>query len=248
MLQWGNTAQMGASWARCWLYGPSGGGKTTAAAFFPSPFFVLVYNENSQTTLRGLGRMLGTSFNYVVIGAPQQNVASALAQVQSDFEQLCNVLLEAAASGTLTQRFGESIVLDNMTHYNDLVVSEIAGGSSRKKMEKQEWGVLRNHYLHVRDVLWRLPAHIVFTSLASARTDASNTLVAAGPSVQGAGGELLPSSCDALGYCDTDLQGQRVVHFKQQGRFPARHRYPGMTDGPIPTHQLWPTMAPFLGH
>lgn len=247
MILWGNTGSMEPGWARVWLYGPAGTGKTLGAAMFPRPFFVLVYNENSQTTLRGLSQALGQHFRYAILGTPTTAKADASPHVREDFEQLCNALLEADSRGTLAEQFGETIVVDSMTHYNDLAIAEIVADSKRKKMEQQEWGLLRNHYLHIRDVLWRLRTHVVFTSLSQVKTDAQQNVISAGPAVPGQGGDLLPSSCDALGFCETDLNGQRVTHFRAFKNFPARHRYFGMTEGPILNHQLWAQMAPFLG-
>lgn len=249
MIIWGNTGQFAPAWARLWLYGPAGSGKTMGAAYFPRAFFVLVYNENSQTTLQGLTRLMGQQFNYAILGTPEAPRADAAPRVRQDFEQLCNALLESAAQGehVLHERFGQTLVADSMTHYNDLAIAEIIADSKRKKMEQQEWGLLRNHYLHIRDVLWRLPMHVVFTSLPFAKTDAAQNVIDAGPAIQGTGGDLLPSSCDALGYCETELTGERVTYFKQRGAFPARHRFPGVSEGPIPNHHLWAHLAPALG-
>lgn len=247
MIHWGNTGTDGPGWARVWLYGETGSGKTTAAAYgWPKPYFVLVYNENSQTTLRGLARMLGTDFGYVILGIPEQARADARPAVRADFEQVCNAFLQAAANNQLAEQFGQTIVCDNMTHYNDLAIADILAERKKSKMENQEWGILRSHYLHARDVLWRLPAHVILTSLRYAKMDREQTVIAAGPAIQGSGGDLLPSSCDAIGYCETQHNGERVTHFRQFGKFPARHRYPGMPEGPMPNHQVWAAMSPFL--
>jgi hypothetical protein len=102
--------------------------------------------------------------------------------------------------------------------------------------------------MHLRDVLWQLPMHVIFISHAVKTKDAGNTVTYAGPQLQGAGADLLPSSCDALGYCEQDAKGVRAVHFQKTDSFPARHRYTGVSPGPFPNHALWQYIAPGLGH
>jgi|SRR6185503_8899458 len=248
MLQWVDMAKMGPLWTRLWVYGASGSGKTVCGATFPQPFFALVHNENSEVSIRGM------NIRGVKIGVPPAGSrADYIAPARNDIDELLNALLSAKARNTLYTDFGQTLVVDNMTHLNDLVVADIASlkmGSDDKpgQMHKQKWGVLRNFYMHLRDVLWSLPMHVVFVSHASVHRDAANNVLGAGPSVQGQGAELLPGSCDALGYCEQLPTGARVVHFQKQGLWPARHRYIGVGPGPFPNHQLWQVFAAALGH
>jgi hypothetical protein len=115
-------------------------------------------------------------------------------------------------------------------------------------MEKQKWGLLRNFYMHMRDVLWALPMHIVFVSYASIQKSADGVVTYAGPQIQGQGADLLPGSCDALGYCEQDPQGRHVIQFSRVGNYPARHRYAGVGHGPFLNHELWNNIAGALGH
>lgn len=253
MLQWGDTSAMGPLWTRLWAYGGPGSGKTLLASQFPQPFFGFVHNENSEVTLRGM-LTSGMPIRYVKFGVPPQGSrADSIIPVRKDIEDLVNFMLVSRDDGTLYQKFGYTFVIDNMTHLNDLVVAEISDmvlsrDDKKGQMHKQKWGLLRNFYLHLRDVLWQLPMHIIFISHATVHKDALNNVTFAGPALQGQGADLLPSSCDALGFCEQDPQGNRLVHFQKFGNYPARHRYAGVAPGPFPNLSLWHYIAPGLGH
>lgn len=248
MLQWGDTAAMGPLWTRLWLYGLPGSGKTVAAACFPQPFFALVHNEDSEVSLRGM------SIRFAKVGVPPQGSrADTIVPVRKDVEDLVNAVLASWQKGTLYTDFGQTLIVDNLTHLNDLVVTEISDqvlGRDDKKgqMHQQKWGLLRNFYMHLRDVFWSLPMHVVFVSNAACAKDKGGNVTYAGPQIQGQGADLLPGSCSAIGYCEQDPQGRRVVHFARQGFYPARHRYNGVGPGPFANHELWRHIAPALGH
>lgn len=242
MLRWGEVSSE-PLWARVWLYGLPGTGKTVAAACWPHPFFVFVHNEDSKTSLRSMGQI-----RYVEVGVPAPGDTSRSAiPVRQDVDRLLDTLIESNARGALHQEFGQTIIFDSMTHLNDLVTTELARGNKRNKMDQQEWGLLQDFYLRLRDQLFALPVHVIFTSFARKKT-AGTVVVDAGPRLQGSAADLLPGSCSALGYCDQDaVSGQRVVYFHKYNDYPARHRYPGAPAGPIPNHQLWAAFAPSLG-
>lgn len=246
-IEWGDMAHRGPGWARVWLYGVAGTGKTIAAACFPHPFFVTIANEDGEESIRGL------SVRYAKIGVAPSNLRQGdPVPVRLDLEQVLDALLAAEASGTLHAQFGQTLVIDSFTHYNDLAIAEIAHlvlvrGDKPDTMNQQKWGLLRAHYLHVRDVLWRLPMHVVITSFAQTKTTGAE-IVYAGPHLSGSAAELLPGSCGALGYCETEPNGRRVVWFRQHKMFPARVRYQGVSEGPIPNHELWAHLSPALGH
>lgn len=250
MLVFGSTASMGPLWARLWLYGAPGSGKTTAAAFWPQPFYLLVYNEDSETSLKGMS----TDFRYAKIGVPPPGSDTrTIVPVRKDIDDLGNALLAAAQQRTLYQQFGQTLVVDNMSHLNDMIVTEISDqvvgrNDTKGEMHQKKWGDLRNFYLHMRDVLFSLPMHVIFVSYEGVTTTKENTFKSAGPKMQGAGADLLPGSCSGLGFCEQNHQGQRLVHFSKQGHFPARHRYYGVGPGPFNNHELWRHFGPALGH
>jgi len=249
VIEWGSTGHLPASYARCWFYGPPGTGKTVLAACFPEPCLINVANEDSIATLRGMPQ----DRPYAIIGVAPQNLRQDQpVPIRADLEQLLNALLAANAEGVLHQRFGRTIVFDGFSYYNDMCIAEIAHGKMTRgdtpgKMTDQKWGVLRAHYLNIRDVLWRLPMHVVITSFAQTRSR-GNEILYAGPYLAGSAAELLPGSVGALGYLETEPSGRRVCWFQQRGQYPARCRYPGVSTGPIPNHEVWSHLAASLGH
>jgi len=240
MIEQGNLASMPPSWARVWLYGPPRTGKTIAAACFPGPYFVFLANEDSEESLRGMD----AKFSRIGVAPPNLRQGDPV-PVRKDMEDVINALLAARATGQLYAEFGHTLVVDSFGHYNDMAIAEIAHPAG--EMSQQKWGALRAHFLHLRDVLWRLPMHVVFTSFAQSKV-VGGTVVYAGPHVSGSAAELLPGSFGAIGFCETEPDGRRVVYFKQRGAFPAGSRYQGVPQGPIPNHELWACMAPALGH
>lgn len=240
-IAWSTTRPQGPQWVRSWFYGGPGTGKTVLASCFPQPTFVQMANEDSVATLAGMP----SSRPVATLGVAPPNLGQDQpVPVREDMENLLNVLLAAAADGSLYERFGQTIVLDGFSYYNDMVIAEIAHrkitrGDAAGKMSDQKWGLLLQHFLHVRDVLWRLPMHVVITSFAKTKSRGSETLYA-GPAVSGQAADLFPGSVGALGYLEVEVgTGRRVCWFTQRSQYPARCRYPGVPEGPIPNHEVW---------
>lgn len=238
MLVHGRADQMPPGWARIWLYGPSGSGKSIGAATFPQPYFLVPHNEDSIKVLRGL------PYGYTSVVPQGENLRG---EIQGFIEMLLSLQPQE-----LWARFGQTLVLEAFTHLSDMLVHEIAQmsvirGDTPGQMHQQKWGLLRTYFLNIRDLLWRLPMHVIFTSLDYLKTDPQGNPLRGGPAGGGSATELLPSSCDAVGYCETQGNG-RIVTFQQVKVFPARTRYRGMPPGPYQNTQLWQAMAPYLGH
>ncbi len=235
----GRADQMPLGHVRAWLYGDTGSGKTVAAASFPQPYFVLPKNEDSIKTLRG------ASCGYTTIVPDSENIRG---EIQGFVEMLLSLHPQE-----LYARFGQTLVLDAFTHVVDMLIHEVAQqrvtrGEEPGQMHQQKWGLLRTYLLNLRDLLWRLPMHVVFVSLSYATTNPKGDLVRGGVRGGGSALDLLPSSCDVLGYCEAQAGGKYVVNFSQVSVFPARTRFWGMPTGPYPNQQLWAAIAPFLGY
>jgi len=236
----GRADQLPRGYGRIWLMGGPGSGKTVAAATFPRPYFLNSHNEDSIKTLRGL------PYPYTVL-VPEPG------RVRQDLTTFADTLLRAASQSVdhLHSQFGQTLVIDGWSHFNDVLVSEIADaevkGSVKGKMDQPKWGLLLGFMLNFRDMLWRLPMHVIITSLVYTPSGDKGGL--GGAAGQGQASERVPSSCDAIGYCTTNPQGVREVHFQQYGIYPARHRWglQGLGPGPFPNHALWQVLAPFLG-
>jgi hypothetical protein len=234
----GRADQMAPGWARVWLYGSAGSGKTIAASTFPQPYFLVPHNEDSIKALRGM------PFGYTSIVPDGANLRG---EILGFVEHLLAMRPEE-----LWARYGQTLVLEAFTHLCDMLVNEVSQlnvtrGDKPGEMHQQKWGLLRTYFLHLRDQLWRLPMHVVFTSLDYAKTDPQGNLIRGGPAGGGSASDLIPSSCDALGYCETQGNG-RIITFQQVKVFPARTRYRGMPPGPYQNTQLWQALAPYLGY
>jgi len=236
-LVYGRADQLPPSWLRVWLFGPPGSGKTIAASTFPDPFFLTSHNEDSIKSLRGAPIRFATVI-------PNNDVRTEVLGFIDRLNSLAMTNLNQ-----LRAEFGQTLVIDAFTHLQDSMISEIANlninrASEKGKMDEPKWGLLRSYLLNLRDQLWRLPMHVIITSLESVSKAGQGGVAGAG-----AGTDRLASSCDALGYCDTDPSGTRVVHFQKYGVFPARTRFglQGMGPGPYRNSDLWSAFAPFLG-
>lgn len=239
----GRVDQMPPGWLRVWLYGSSGSGKSLAAATFPKPHFLQPHNEDSVKSLRGLGAFTFTQL------VPTGEVRSDLL----GFADQLYTIAQREGVAVLHEKFGQTLVIEAYTHFNDLIVSELASaamsnsGKDKGKMDEQKWGLLRAFILQLRDSLWRLPMHIVITSLARLTMTDRGTIVKGEPLGQGAGCELMASSCDAIGFCERDLQGRYVVDFGKL-LYTTRTRFFQMPPGPYPNFSLWSAFAPYLGY
>lgn len=214
-IEFKSAASLGVPWVRCMFVGPTGSGKTSLAATFPRPLFLLPYNEGSVTTLRG------RNVAYAELGAGG-------APVMRDVEGLLRQLADTGRQDPekLHADWGQTLVLESLSHYQELVLAEI---DKRGATGFERWGKLREHFMRIRDLLWSLPMHVVLTALDDPRTDDAGTVVERTPLLSGSAKKLLPSSVDLLGYCDAIGGGAGrppvfQVAFQPYKGFPGRSR------------------------
>lgn len=257
-----NAAEYKTAWLRVFLYGPMRSGKTEQASRFPRPFLISPPNENGFQTLRG------RDVPYFVPGQidplmTKREMEGLLQRFHYDM-----MALNVAADGGAAWRakWGDTIIWDSVTHYADAVINEltverdkngnpildpITGAMQHDQSDKQTWGHLRTHLMNVRDILFRLPAHVIITTLDAVTTDDKGNVTWQGPRIPGAAGDLLPSSCEAVGYADC-VHGKYVVHFQKVGKAEAGTRISGMKQqtlavGLEPGQTLYDQLTAYLG-
>lgn len=233
-----NAAEYKQTWLRVFLYGPTRTGKTEQAARFPRPFLISPPNENGYQTVRG------RDVPYFVPGqhdplATKRDMDGLLQRFHYDMTAL-NVARDGGEAWRA--KWGDTVIWDSVTHYADAIINEltverdkngklitdpVTGALQYDQSNKQTWGHLRTHLMNVRDILFRLPAHVVITTLDATTTDDSGNVTWQGPRIQGAAGDLLPSSCEIVGYTDC-LHGKYVIHCQKVGKIEAGTRIPGM--------------------
>lgn len=203
-------------WVHVFLIGETGGGKTTAAATFPKPYFIVPKNEQSIITL------MGQDVDYIeVVGKKGKPPATyGLEDVLSELEVLYNASPDDFPYDT--------IVIESLSHYLDLVVEDLTRGS-KLDMDWSKWGVLSGHLRNVQARLRNLDVHVVFTSLAEFKGGGDNGQSKGEPLMQGRMKKLLPAACDIIGFCEC-IPGKPmryVTHLVPHKGVAARSRFRG---------------------
>ncbi len=207
-------------YTRWFIYGPTGAGKTQAASTFPDPFFILPPNENSILTLQGLDvpfTLAGTRSEMDnVVGYLKHNYAEMLRLYEAAGDD------EAKQAAALEVFPYQTIVVENLSHYCELLVEDISR-SGQNKMDQQAWGLLASHLRTLHSQLSDIDVHVVYTSLDT--VDDSGT---GRPMMTGKNAIIMPSSCDVIAHCETIISKKSEIfrmHFRKTGRFPARSRF-----------------------
>lgn len=214
---------------RVFLYGHTRSGKTRVAASFPRPLFIFPKNENGEITLAG------SNLPYVKVAT------------RDDVKKVLDELLAAHKSGRLRE-YGDTIVLESLTHIARFVEMELTNSGARDM--KGQWGHMDSFFKHVLDVLWQLDANVVCTSLVATRTAKDGTLISAGPDLPGKTSSIFASSADILGYCAQSVTGQGPVFttaLMKQGEFDAGTRIPTMAPSIYQDFNYPAHIAPHVG-
>lgn len=217
-LNFKNAKDLDGIWMHWFLYGDTGSGKTTAAATFPNPVFILPKNEGSIATLRGLDVPY---YEVVDLNSKVERGVGGMTQIIKELEDTYFTDPDAFPFDT--------IVIESISHYADLVVEDLTNGG-QTMMDQQKWGKLQAHMRNLQSRLRNLDVHVVFTALA--KIDKNDDKVVIGePLIQGQTAKKLPSSCDVIGYCEEvsakNMQKWRV-HFRRTGPYVARTRFKGL--------------------
>lgn len=223
-----NTATIDVPWSHWFIYGDTGSGKTTIASTFPRPLFLVPKNESSMITLSG------RNYPYIMILDRSSPFRARRADDLNDYSEggLDAVLtviednLEASIKQGKPELFPyDTIVVESITHYCDLVQDELTEGSTLN-MDQPRWGKLAAHLRNVHTRLRQMDLHVVLTALANTAKESKE----GGPAIPGSMAEKLPSACDVIAYAEVTDMGKdkpqkHVLHFRQRKQFFARSRF-----------------------
>lgn len=212
-----NAKDLDAPWTHWFLYGDSGSGKTMAASTFPNPVFIIPKNEGSITTLRGTD-------------VPYYEATDMNSRLSKDGVGGMNAILQELEDEyhRAPDDFPfDTIVVESMSHYADLIIEELTEGG-KAPMNQQQWGLLTAHIRNIQARLRNLDVHVVFTALAKTdKSDDGKTLIGE-PLIQGQSARKLPAACDVIGYCEESGGKNNTVwrvHFRRHKHFAARSRF-----------------------
>lgn len=214
-----NTKNLTSPWTAWFLYGPTGSGKTTAAATFPRPLFLVPQTERSVTTL------MGQDFDYIeLLGWKQPfNQKTGQGGLQPVLDALVLDYKKDPAKFPW-----DTLVIESMTHLCDMLVHDIENDPRVKGM--QVWGELGTILRNLHNTLRSLDVHVVYTALSTVEGGDEAGAAVGGPMMSGKSAYKLPSSCDVIAYLEpgTGKQPQYRAHFARFKNFEARTRFDGM--------------------
>lgn len=226
MLNTQNASELTVPYTHWWLYGATGAGKTTAAATFPKPLFLVPESEQSITTLAG------GDFEYITItameGKPNSRgypMNAALAEIKSQYNAAASFFGKDDAKAAELFPW-ETIVVESITHYTDMAINELSLKAGNDTFAK--WRLLGEHLNRIQIELRGIDAHCVFTSLAEVEKTEDRVLEGR-PMVQSKARVKMPSACDVIAYME--LKGtKRFTYFTKNGPWIARSRFCGLPD------------------
>ena len=242
MIKFTSVEKVRPEYAHWFIYGKMRSGKTRAAATFPRPLFIVPYQEGSHVSLMG---MKGIDFVLVhgSIGEPQRvaaepGTAYSLTSILADLEQRYAAAEKLWQKGTEEANIAadklfpwETVVIESISHYTDLVQEELTRGNTLD-MDRQKWGKLSAHLRSTHARLRSLPVHVVFIALSVEHFDGKGELRGGGPAFPGQMKYKLPSACECVVYM-THREGKGVgsykAHFQTHQVFEAGCRYDELT-------------------
>lgn len=208
-----NTETLQSPWTRWFIYGDTGSGKTTAAATFPRPIFLVPQSENSVTTLAG------QKFPYIQIVDKSSPYAKGVGGMVAAL-----TALEALYAHSLDNFPYDTIVVESMTHYMELVQDELTEGN-RTPMDPNKYGKLAAHVRNIHARLSNMQVHVVYTALGKWDEKSEK----GSPYLSGKTGDLLPSACEVYAHMTVKDRGKGntplyTMHTHTHGGWKARTR------------------------
>jgi AAA domain len=217
MLKPKNAIDLVSPWSSFLFYGAGGSGKTSVAATFPRPLFLIPVNEQSIVTLRGL------DFPYYEVLDMSSQFKEATGQ--GGMRALIDMIVAEYNRDPKNFPY-DTIVVDALSHYCELVADEISKGGTMV-MDQRHWGQMGGHLRDIQVKLSKCQVHTVFTTLAETKEIGENKFRGR-PMLYGKTAEILPTSCGTIGYMETtkvsNVDTYRV-NFRKTGIYDARTRY-----------------------
>lgn len=230
-----SAAQMPARPIRVMLYGVTRIGKTTAAASFPKPLFLSAGQEGGDTTLRAFPEA-----KIIHINSSQQ-------------------MLEAIEYLKRNPQICETVVIDSLTFYSDIVLGELGVKAGAKGLAPKDWGILDNHIVkHVSILMHQLRQHVVWIALENVMKDEERGAIhRIEPMLYGKQAQKMPAMTDMIIRMalhpvmqDGRVSQVPIWQVSQYGNFLAGGRY-GQA---FPEGLLWPhfdalaeRIGPYIG-
>lgn len=241
MIKVTNTKKIRPGYAHWFVYGRMRTGKTRMAATFPNPFYIVPYQEGSHVSL--MGRDIDFVLTHGYTGKARQvsgGTAYSMQEVLSHLEachKKAKALWQKGDEDSIEAGYEafpwETIVVESITHYTDLVQEELTRGNTLD-MDQQKWGKLSAGLRSVHARLRALPVHVVFISLSVEHHNQKGELTGGGPAFPGNMKYKLPSACECVVFMDgietKNGKGRYTAHFRKHGVFDAGCRFSQLTE------------------
>jgi hypothetical protein len=248
---------------RVFCYGLPGSGKTHLAGTFPAPLFVTP--EKIMAELRTYGNFPFTVVHFRTI-----------AEFVDAINDIHRLLLNGKPVGGYVP---QTIIIDSVTEIQNLIQHELlmerAGSRNIGNqvagipvMQDRDWGAMYQVLMQTRNLLYELPAHVVWIGHAKVRdisdrgADGKVTKHSIGTyNLRGDAKHFIPNSCNILTYLEAIPQGPNktlyCVHGKPSGIWNARVHFPQGVEGfrrltsegstPDDLHPAYDDLAPYFG-
>ena len=175
------------------IYGSPGVGKTTFASTAPKPLIIDLENGTLAITDRDVD----------------------VAKVEN-LNDVREALRYALKNGY------ETVVIDSLTRYSELLMEEILNRKKREKPQIQDWGELVSS---IKKLIWKLQSkniNTIFITLETEEKD-EDTLVKR-PNIPGQLKTAIPAIVDIVGYMIAKRDGERVIAVNPTEKWYAKDR------------------------